>query len=95
MPTNKVYPVDLLGNELRQGDMVHMEMTEIKPLLAIVAVDPACVIHGADGPVPCTGKVKFGLFFELPYSPENPRFKKAVKICQPEGSEAAVKAALQ
>jgi hypothetical protein len=84
MPTDKIYPLDKLSNPIKPGDLVFLRNEEVDPLFAVLEVEPASVLHTPEGDMPITGKVKFGLFFEVPFSPERPQFVKAIVVKTPE-----------
>lgn len=96
MANEKVWPVDKLGNELREGDLVHLTRDQmVEPLFAVLKVDPATKLITADGEMPVNGTVRFGLFFEVPYMPANPQFLKAIVVKQPEEMQSKNKVGLQ
>jgi hypothetical protein len=83
VPTDKIFPLDKLSNPIKEGDLVFLRMDEIDPLYAVLKVEPASVIHTPEGDMPVTGTVRFGLFWEVPFGPENPA------LCQGYCSEGA------
>jgi|HubBroStandDraft_2_1064218.scaffolds.fasta_scaffold679127_1 hypothetical protein len=91
----KVWPCDKLGNPIKEGDLVHLSKDQLDPLFAVLKIEPASVLHSPDGPMPVNGSIRFGLFFELPYSPEMFQMHKAIVVKQPEGQQKAMKDALQ
>ncbi len=81
---DKIYPLDKLSNPIKAGDLVHLRSEEIDPLYAVLEVEPASFILTPEGKMPVQGKVKFGLFFEVPFNPERPQFGKAIVVKTPE-----------
>lgn len=86
MPTDKVWPVDKIGNPIKAGEMLHMKLEEAAAMFYVMSVEPASMLHTPDGPVPVNGSIEFVLKFKVPFSPESNIMGKALVVKQPEGT---------
>ena len=83
MLDNKVWPKDKLGNEIREGKMILLDLQEPRAFFYVMGVTPASVIHGADGPIPVGGEIEVVLKFKLPFQPDMNQLHRAVVVEQP------------
>lgn len=80
---NKVWPRDKLGNEIREGKLIRLELPEAAGFFYVVTVSPATYLHGAEGRIPVNGDVECVLRFKMPYGPDGNMLMKAVVVEQP------------
>lgn len=83
MPTDKVWPIDKFGNEIRAGKLIHLKLEEASAEFHVMEVEAASVIHSADGPMPVNGEIVIGLKLRIPFTPEHRQMIKAMVIEQP------------
>ena len=82
--SEKVWPVDKLGNEIREGKLLLLKMDEPSAIFYVMSVSPASVLHGGDGPYPVSGEVELVLKFKIPYQPDHRQLFKAIVVETPE-----------
>jgi hypothetical protein len=82
--TAKVWPIDKLSNEIREGDLVQLKLDEPYALFYISRVEGASVINGGpEGNFPVNGQIELVLKFAIPFAPDQRQMYKALVVKQP------------
>ena len=80
----KIWPLDKLGNEIREGDMVQLKLDDPYALFYILKVEGASVINGGpEGNFPVNGQIELVLKFSIPFAPDNRQMYKAIVVKHP------------
>lgn len=81
--SERIWPTDKLGNQIKEGKMVLLELPKAEGFFYVMSVTPATILHGTDGAYPVSGDVELALKFKLPFSAEQCQLHKAVVVEQP------------
>jgi hypothetical protein len=80
---DKIWPTDKLGNPIREGKLVRLDLPEPAGFFYVMGVTPATILQSGDGPYPVNGEIEMVLKFKMPFSPERCELMKAVVVEQP------------
>jgi hypothetical protein len=84
----KIWPIDKLGNEIREGDLIHLRLDDPSALFYVMKVEGASVLHGGEqGNFPGNGSVTLVLKFDVPFPPDQRQMFKAMVVKQPKPQE--------
>lgn len=86
--TQKIWPRDSIGNEIREGKLIRLELPESAALFHVAHVSAASFLHGEDGPIPINGDIELICRFKFDFSPQNAALVKALCIQQPEAQDS-------
>jgi hypothetical protein len=84
--SEKVWPIDQLGNEIRQGDLLYLRLDEPGAHFYVMEVQPASIIHDAGGPIPVSGEMTLVLKIKLPFTHDTKQLRRGLVLKTPEGS---------
>lgn len=85
---DKIYPKDGLGNEIRVGKLIRLELPEAAGLFYVMSVNPATVIHDSDNStIPVNGEIEIAMKMRLPFHPGQNSLQKALVVEQPKQEE--------
>ena len=84
MPTEKIWPKDKIGNQLREGRLLILKMDDPDAMFYVDKVTPASFLHSADGPIPINGEIELILRIKLPFTPERNQLHRAIVVEQPD-----------
>lgn len=86
---NQVWPKDALGNDIRIGKLIRLELSEAAGMFYVMGVTPATLIHdGEGGAMPVNGELELVLKFKMPFSPDRNQLHKALVIEQPKEEDS-------
>jgi hypothetical protein len=70
MPTDKSYPLDAIGNEIRRDDLVRVMLSEAALIFTVADVQPAGTLIGPDNkPLSLNGTVTITATIPVQYAP--------------------------
>ena len=88
MPTQKIWPRDKLGNEIKEGKMLLLKLPEAEAMFYVMKVEPASFIHSTEGPVPVAGEIELVLKFQMPFAPDQAQLHRSVVVEQSKQEES-------
>jgi hypothetical protein len=82
---DNVWPIDKIGNQIREGRLLIVKMEEAEAMFYVDKVTPAKFLQqpGA-APIPVTGEIELVLKMKLPFAPDRRQMGRAVVIEQPD-----------
>jgi hypothetical protein len=85
---DKIWPIDKLGNPIKEGELIHLKLEESAALFYVMKVEGASVLNGgSEGNFPVNGSITLVLKFNVPFAPDHNQMFKAMVVKQPKSEE--------
>jgi hypothetical protein len=88
---DKVWPKDRLGNDIKTGKMVVLQLPDPFAVFFVAEVKPATVLQGTEGSIPVNGEITFVWKMQIPFPPDGPVCMRAIVAETPEDQQKAVR----